>query len=232
MLKGRSDISSATRARDLTVRQRARLGTVKVPFVLVDPIGTVEAGVPTIGATNWAGAVSAVEHLIALGRRRIAHLAGPRHLLCSRARADGYRAAMERAELPVPEGWLRPGEFNNHSGRTELAKLLDETAASGQAPPTAVFAASDLQASGAYTCLRARGLRIPEDISVVGFDDLPVTRWSRPTLTTVRRPLHDMAAMAVRTLVRLIDGEEVDLPRVELSTRLVERESTAPLAAG
>ncbi|MFD7983468.1 LacI family DNA-binding transcriptional regulator [Kitasatospora indigofera] len=213
---------------DLTPRQRARLAAVKVPFVLVDPIGTVEAGVPTIGATNWAGAVSAVEHLIGLGHRRIAHLAGPRQLLCSRARADGYRAAMERAELTVPEGWLRFGEFNDRSGHGELSRLLDEAAAAGQPLPTAVFAASDLQAFGAYTALRERGLRIPEDISVVGFDDLPVTRWSHPTLTTVRQPLHDMAAMAARTLVRLIDGEEVDLPRVELSTRLVERESTAP----
>ncbi|MFG2821562.1 LacI family DNA-binding transcriptional regulator [Kitasatospora sp. NPDC048365] len=213
---------------DLTPRQRARLAALKVPFVLVDPIGTVDAGVPTIGATNWAGAISAVEHLVALGHRRIAHLAGPRQLLCSRARADGYRAAMERADLPVHDGWLRFGEFNDRSGRAELAALLDETAARGDAPPTAVFAASDLQAFGAYTALRERGLRIPEDISIVGFDDVAVACWSDPPLTTVRQPLQEMAAMAARTLVRLIDGEQVDLPRVELATRLLLRSSTAP----
>ncbi|MFB7948559.1 LacI family DNA-binding transcriptional regulator [Kitasatospora phosalacinea] len=214
---------------DLTPRQRARLAALKVPFVLVDPIGTADAGVPTIGATNWAGAISAVDHLIGLGHRRIAHLAGPRQLLCSRARADGYRAAMERAELPVPEGWLRFGEFNDRSGRHELTALLDELASTGQELPTAVFAASDLQAFGAYTALRERGLRIPQDISIVGFDDVPVTRWSDPMLTTVRQPLQDMAAMAARTLLRLVDGEDVDLPRVELATRLVQRESTGPV---
>ncbi|GAA5021433.1 LacI family DNA-binding transcriptional regulator [Kitasatospora paranensis] len=217
---------------DLTPRQRARLAALKVPFVLVDPVGSVDAGVPTIGATNWAGAISAVEHLIGLGHRRIAHLAGPRQLLCSRARADGYRAAMERAELAVPEGWLRFGEFTDRSGRQELAALLDEAAAQGREAPTAVFAASDLQAFGAYTALRERGLCIPQDVSIVGFDDVPVTRWSNPTLTTVRQPLQDMAAMAARTLLRLVDGEQVDLPRVELATRLVARESTAPPAAG
>ena len=93
--------------------------------------------------------------------------------------------------------------------------------------PAAAHAGGDLQAFGAYTALRERGLRTPEDISVVGFDDVPGARWSNPTLTTVRRPLQETAAMAARTLLRVIDGEEVDLPRVELATRLQIRESTA-----
>ncbi|MEU6404323.1 substrate-binding domain-containing protein [Streptomyces sp. NPDC046985] len=213
---------------DLNLRQRTRLTSLGVPFVLVDPVGTVEAGVPTIGATNWAGAVAATEHLIGLGHRRIAHLAGPRQLLCSRARADGFRAAMEGAALEVPEGAVRHGEFNDPSGHAETTALLDEAERSGRPLPTALFAASDLQAFGAYAALRGRGLRVPHDISVVGFDDVPVTRWSDPSLTTVRQPLQAMAAMAARTLLRLIDGEDVDLPRVELATQLVVRDSTAP----
>ncbi|MFD6293868.1 LacI family DNA-binding transcriptional regulator [Streptomyces sp. NPDC060235] len=212
---------------DLNLRQRTKLTSLGVPFVLVDPVGTVEAGVPTIGATNWAGAVAATEHLIGLRHRRIAHLAGPRQLLCSRARADGFRAAMEAAELDVPADHVRYGQFNDRSGHEETNALLDEAERTGRPWPTALFAASDLQAFGAYTALRERGLRIPHDISVVGFDDVPIARWSDPTLTTVRQPLQAMAAMAARTLLRLIDGEDVDLPRVELATQLVVRDSTA-----
>lgn len=212
---------------DLNLRQRTKLTSLGVPFVLVDPVGTVEAGVPTIGATDWAGAVAAAEHLIGLGHRGIAHLAGPRQLLCSRARADGFRAAMEAAELHLPDGQVRYGEFNDASGRAATDALLDEAERTGQPLPTALFAASDLQAFGAYTALRARGLRVPHDISVVGFDDVPVARWSDPALTTVRQPLQVMAAMAARTLLRLIDGEDVDLPRVELATQLVVRDSCA-----
>ncbi|NEA44635.1 substrate-binding domain-containing protein [Streptomyces sp. SID11385] len=213
---------------DLTPRQRARLTALGVPFVLVDPVGNVEAGVPTIGATNWAGAVAATEHLLALGHRDIVHLAGPRHLLCSRARADGFRAAMEAAEIPVREDAVVHGAFDDASGQAQAEALVTAAERGERALPSALFAASDLQALGACAALRARGLRVPRDVSVVGFDDLPVSRWCHPALTTVRQPLQDMAAMAARTLLRLVDGEQVDLPRVELATRLVERESTAP----
>ncbi|MFD0430698.1 LacI family DNA-binding transcriptional regulator [Streptomyces zhihengii] len=203
------------------------LTAMDVPFVLVDPVGSVDALVPTVGATNWAGAVSATEHLIAQGHTRIAHLAGPRHVLCSRARADGFRATMEQAELPVPEEWVPHGEFNDASGRAETARLLDRAEADGSPPPTAVFAASDLQALGAFEVLRARGLAVPGDMSVVGFDDLPVARWTHPPLTTVRQPLLDMAAMAANTLLRIMDGEPAEHLRLELATQLVVRGSTA-----
>ncbi len=213
---------------ELTPQQRKRLVAMGIPFVLVDPVGSVDALVPTVGATNWAGAVSACEHLIGLGHTRIAHLAGPRQLLCSRARADGFHAAMERAELPVPEAWVAYGEFNDRSGRAEMARLLDLTEARGEEPPTAVFAASDLQALGAFEVLRDRGFAIPQDVSVVGFDDLPVARWTHPALTTVRQPLLEMAAMAATTLLRIIDGEHVENLRLEMATELIARASTAP----
>ncbi|MFE7383894.1 LacI family DNA-binding transcriptional regulator [Streptomyces zhihengii] len=212
---------------ELTPQQRRRLTAMDVPFVLVDPVGSVDALVPTVGATNWAGAVSATEHLIAQGHTRIAHLAGPRHVLCSRARADGFRATMEQAELPVPEEWVPHGEFNDASGRAETARLLDRAEADGSPPPTAVFAASDLQALGAFEVLRARGLAVPGDMSVVGFDDLPVARWTHPPLTTVRQPLLDMAAMAANTLLRIMDGEPAEHLRLELATQLIVRGSTA-----
>ncbi|MFF7209735.1 LacI family DNA-binding transcriptional regulator [Streptomyces sp. NPDC008238] len=134
---------------------------------------------------------------------------------------------MEAAGLEVPHEAERHGEFNDTSGYAQTTAPLEEAERSGRPSPTALFAASDLQAFGAYTALRERGLHVPGDISVVGFDDVPVTRWTAPALTTVRQPLQAMAAMAARTLLRLVDGEEVDLPRVELATQLVVRDSTA-----
>ena len=95
-------------------------------------------------------------------------------------------------------------------------------------PFDAVFAASDQMALGVYEALRQRGLRVPDDVSVVGFDDLPQARWSSPPLTTVRQPLDDMGRLAVRTLRRLMDSEEIESPRVELATELIVRDSTAP----
>ncbi|MET9254579.1 LacI family DNA-binding transcriptional regulator [Streptomyces sp. NPDC003717] len=214
----------------LTPHQGRRLTALDVPLVLIDPVGDTDPRVPAVGATNWAGAVGATRHLVDLGHRRIAHLAGPPGPQCSRARADGYRAVLEREGLPVPEGHLTHGDFTDASGRRETARLLDTLDAAGQPPPTALFAASDLQALGAIEVLRARGHRVPEDVSVVGFDDLPVARWSHPQLTTVRQPLHAMAATAARTLLDLLDGEPAGARRVELATDLIVRASTAPPA--
>ncbi|MER5178408.1 LacI family DNA-binding transcriptional regulator [Streptomyces sp. NPDC002896] len=198
-----------------------RLG---VPLVVVDPAGSPAFEVPTVGATNWAGGMAATEHLISLGHRRIGLIAGPPRLLCSRARLDGYRAALEAAGLPYDEKYVVPGDFHHASGFSGCNALLDLAE-----PPTALFASSDQMALGAIEALRRRGLRVPEDMSVVGFDDLPEVRWSSPPLTTVRQPLAEMGKAAARTVLRLAHGEEIDSPRVELATELVVRASTAPV---
>ncbi|WP_217624379.1 LacI family DNA-binding transcriptional regulator [Streptomyces sp. TRM64462] len=196
-----------------------RLG---VPLVVVDPAGSPALDAPTVGATNWAGGLAATEHLLHLGHRRIGFVAGPPRLLCSRARLDGYRAALESAGVTVDENLVVPGDFYHASGFTGCNTLMDL-----EDPPTAVFAASDQMALGAIEALRLRGLRVPEDMSVVGFDDLPEVRWSSPPLTTVRQPLVEMGKTAVRTVLRLAGEEELDAPRVELATELVVRASTA-----
>jgi LacI family transcriptional regulator len=197
-----------------------RLG---VPIVVVDPAGAPALNAPTVGATNWAGGLAATEHLLELGHRRIGFIAGPPRLLCSRARLDGYRAALESAGMPVDEKLTVPGDFYHEAGFNgcETLMALDE-------PPTAVFAASDQMAMGAIEALRRRGLRVPQEVSIVGFDDLPEMRWSAPPLTTVRQPLADMGKVAARTVLRQARGEEIDSPRVELATELVVRASTAP----
>ncbi|MFV2120456.1 LacI family DNA-binding transcriptional regulator [Streptomyces sp. Act-28] len=199
-----------------------RLG---VPLVVVDPAGAPPLGAPTVGATNWAGGLAATEHLLGLGHRRIGFVAGPPRLLCARARRAGYGAALEGAGIAVDDSLVVPGDFHHASGFTGCTALLDL-----EAPPTALFAASDQMALGAVEALRRRGLRVPEDMSVVGFDDLPEVRWSSPPLTTVRQPLVEMGKTAVRTVLRLARDEEPDSARVELATELVVRSSTAPPA--
>ena len=208
---------------DLAPNLHAELRRLHVPTVVVDPAGVPPLDVPTIGATNWAGGMSATDHLLSIGHRRIGFIAGPPRLLCSRARMDGYRAALQAADLPFDENLITPGDFYHETGYDGGSTLLDM-----DDPPTAIFAASDQMAFGVYEAARQRGIRVPDDLSVVGFDDLPGSRWTSPPLTTIRQPLAEMGVLAARTVLRLMDGEELESPRVELATDLVVRHSTAP----
>lgn len=208
---------------DLSVAQRSKLDTRGIPFVVVDPAGEPGHDTPSIGATNWSGGLAATRHLLDLGHRRIAVIGGPDEVLCSRARVDGYRAAVETAGLRVDPHLVRHGDFHVEGGYEQgkaLLRLADR--------PTAIFAGSDLQALGAYEAAREAGLRIPQDLSLVGFDDLPVARWVGPPLTTVRQPLLEMAAAGARLALSLARGEQPAHRRVELATSLVIRQSTAP----
>lgn len=208
---------------DLSEGQRALLKTRSIPLVVVDPTGEPLHDTPSIGATNWSGGLAATRHLLALGHRRIGVIGGPETVLCSRARLDGYRAAMDEADVPFDRDLVRYGNFHVQEGVTEgraLLRLPD--------PPTAIFAGNDLQALGVYQAAREARLHIPEDLSVVGFDDLPVATWVGPPLTTVRQPLVQMAMAGARLALRLARGEQPSQTRVELATELVVRESTAP----
>jgi LacI family transcriptional regulator/LacI family xylobiose transport system transcriptional regulator len=205
----------------LTAQQRGQLATRGIPFVVVDAEGEPPPDVASVGATNWNGGLTATRHLLELGHHRIGVIGGPPGVLCSRARIDGYRAALETAQVPVDEELIRYGDFLADSGRGQGDALL-----SLPDPPTAIFACSDLQAFGVYEAARRHGLRVPEDLSVVGFDDLPLMRWASPPLTTVRQPLQEMAAMATRLVLALGRGETPQNQRVELATALVIREST------
>jgi LacI family transcriptional regulator len=203
------------------------LGTVldqlNVPVVTLDPGARAAAKLPSIGAANWLGARTATEHLIALGHRRIGTITGSKGgLLCSRARLDGYRAAIEGAGIAEDPSLIKHGEFEYRSGIVAAQQLLDHAD-----PPTAIFAFSDYIALGVYEAARMRGLSIPEQLSVVGFDDLPAARWASPPLTTVRQPLEDMGRLAARTVLNLAGRKALESPRMELNTRLIERGSTA-----
>ncbi|MDX3644405.1 LacI family DNA-binding transcriptional regulator [Streptomyces sp. MB09-02B] len=203
--------------------QRALLTSRSIPFVVMDPAGDPGDDVPSIGATNWQGGLAATRHLVELGHRRIGAISGPSRMICSRARVDGYRAALETAGLPVAADLIKAGDFHHETGYRLGLDLLRRPDR-----PTAVFAGNDLQALGLYEAARELGLRIPEDLSVVGFDDLPVARWVGPPLTTVRQPLMEMAEAAARLVLDLgrQDGGPAAATRVELATSLVVRSST------
>jgi LacI family transcriptional regulator len=208
---------------DLSESIRAQLRTRDIPFVVVDPTGEPLHDTPSVGATNWNGGLTATRHLLSLGHRRIGVIGGPQDILCSRARLDGYRAAMDEAGVPVDPRLITHGHFHVDEGIQKgraLLRLPDR--------PTAIFSGNDLQALGVYQAAREMRLHIPEDLSVVGFDDLPVAQWVGPPLTTVRQPLIEMAEAAAELVLALARGEEPAQTRVELTTELIVRESTAP----
>jgi DNA-binding LacI/PurR family transcriptional regulator len=210
----------------LTERQRRELGARGLPFVVIDPTAEPGPEVSSVGATNWSGGLAATRHLVELGHKRIGIITGPPELLSSRARLDGYRAALERAGLSVDDQMVRVGDFRVKAGFEQAKALL------GLAErPTAIFAGNDLGALGVLRAARQAGLRVPEDLSVVGFDDIPLAEWSNPSLTTVHQPLTEMAAVAVQTLLASAEGGESITRRVELATDLIVRESTAPPGA-
>jgi LacI family transcriptional regulator len=196
----------------------------KIPFVVVDHRGELDSDVPSVGATNWFGGHTAVEYLISLGHRRIAMITGPASHRCSRDRLAGYRTALEDAGIAVDPTLIRPGDFTQLAGCEQTSVLLDLPD-----PPTAIFAGCDAQAMGVYSTLHARGLSIPADMSVIGFDDVAIASLVTPALTTVRQPLTEMGRTATRMLLRNIADEPLDSMRVELTTTLLVRDSCAPL---
>ncbi|BFO16603.1 hypothetical protein SHKM778_29910 [Streptomyces sp. KM77-8] len=208
---------------ELSDPQYAWLRQHRIPFVMIDPVLEPPPGVVSVGAANWQGGVTATEHLLALGHERVAVVAGYRHSLCADARIAGYRSALAAAGVRHRPEYIRhagPGEGAAGRRMRELLELPE--------PPTAVFVSSDRMALGVYEALAERRLRVPDDMSVVGFGDLPEARWLTPALTTVRQPLSEMAATALRLLLRMMDGHRLESTRTELSTRLVARASTAP----
>ncbi|MEV6168799.1 LacI family DNA-binding transcriptional regulator [Streptomyces sp. NPDC051954] len=207
---------------ELTPSQYSWLDQHRIPYVMIDPVLEPPPGVVSVGAANWQGGVTATEHLLSLGHERIAVVAGHRRTMAGNARLAGYRSALASAGLRQRPEYVRHAGFDETVARVRMLELLDLPE-----PPTAVFVCSDRMALGVYEALSEHGLKVPHDMSVVGFDDLPESRWVAPALTTVRQPLSEMAATALRLLARMMDGHRPESTRTELSTRLVERASTA-----
>jgi len=206
-----------------TAEQHAQLAASGIPLVAADPTGQPHQAVPSVGAANWSGAVAAARHVLDLGHRRIGVLGGPGEILCARERLEACRAALEISGVPLEPRLVRTGRFFFEDGLALGHELL-----SHPDPPTAVLCGNDLQALGVYEAARQLGMRIPQDLSVVGFDGIDPGSWCGPPLTTVRQPFRDIGAAAANLLLSLIAGEELGQTRIELPTTLVVRASTAP----
>ncbi|WP_238439558.1 LacI family DNA-binding transcriptional regulator [Microbacterium sp. JZ31] len=202
----------------IIVTPTVAIDDASVPVVALDP-HTGPTGPAVIDTDNVGGARTATEHLIALGHRRIAHLRGRTDLVSAQQREAGYRDALAAAGIPVDEGLILDGGY-----RAAMATAAADAMLSRDDRPTAVFAANDVTALEVVRVATARGLRVPDDLSVVGFDDLPTAAAGRPGLTTIRQPLLEMGASAVHLLLSMLGGGPSE--HIRMPTELVVRDST------
>lgn len=196
----------------------------QVPVVLVGYC-RAETALPVVRADNYQGARAATAHLLELGHRRIAFLAGTAFTGQSQAREQGYRDVLAEAGLAA-SAQVVDGDFQQYTGYEATLRLLAQPQ-----PPTAIFAANDFMAFGAMDAIKASGLRVPEDISVLGFDDVQQAGYVFPRLSTVRQPFADISEQAVRLLIQRIEHPEQDAQTIELPSELVLRDSTGPAPA-
>jgi DNA-binding LacI/PurR family transcriptional regulator len=185
------------------------------------------AGVgPSVTVDDARGARTGVEHLLALGHRRIGYIAGPAYADVARRRLEGVRAALREAGLRLGPGLLVHGALAEDAGFGAMETLLG-----ARRPPTAVAIWSPTAAVGALAAAKRRGLRVPEDVSIVAFQDIPLASFLDPPLATVRMPVREMADRAVEILLALVNGQARESVVVRSRPELVERGSTAPPAA-
>lgn len=197
-----------------------------LPFIIVDPVDTRHRRMVSVGSSNWSGARTAAEHLIGLGHRRIAWIGGPEASDAARDRRLGYQAALDSAGLEIEPALIRSGPFAVATGAERARDLLT----SGDRP-TAIMAADDEIAVGVLATAHSLGIRVPEELSVTGFDDTPQAAWTTPPLTTVYQNLEGMGAMAVQTILVMAEGRSPTSTHVELATSLTVRTSTAAAPA-
>jgi LacI family transcriptional regulator len=198
------------------------------PYVVVDQVDP-QYHSSMVDATNWQGAYDATRYLIELGHRRIGFIKGLEAIQSAADRLAGYKAALADYHLPYDETIVVEGDFFTPSGYNTARQLIRKVPR-----PTAIFAANDLMALGAMQAIQEQGLSIPQDISVVGFDDIPQASTVHPRLTTVRQPLEQMGRIAVNLLIEQIEhsvNHDVTPRRVTLATRFVERESCQRVAS-
>lgn len=178
------------------------------------------SNLPTVSIDNISAARKATEHLIKLGHRRIAHITGPMNVILSRDRLKGYKQAMESYELEVDPILIQEGDFYYKTGYNLMLKLLFI-----ENPPTAVFAANDEMAIGAIKAIQSQGLKVPEDIAIVGFDNIKMSAIFSPSLTTIGQPTYKIGEKAMNLLLDLIRGKKLSKNQFVLDDKLIIRES-------
>lgn len=199
------------------------------PVVIIDPRIDLPDGIPVVCAAHSSGALQATQHLVELGHQRIGAISGPPGWMATQERLRGYHAALASAGMLPDPRLVVPSDWTPDGGRAAATSLVRR-----DAPPTAIFAFNDGMAAGAVQAATAFGMRVPDDISIVGFDDTIEAQVAVPALTTVRQPLAELGRTAVSLLLRQLENRRLEPLRVELETRLTRRESTgnAPLQDG
>jgi LacI family transcriptional regulator len=199
-----------------TLRQR------HFPYVLIDYLSERQ-NIPSVTTTNFQGAYDAVSYLLSLGHQRIGFITGTMSLGCAQERLAGYKTALQDHAIVVDQQLISEGDFLQKQGYTCTQELLNL-----EQPPTAIFASNDVMAFGAMEAARERGYRLPDDLSIIGFDDIPQTTHVHPHLTTVRQPLEEMGRSAALLLLQYIVQPDAPIERIELPTELIIRQSCAP----
>jgi LacI family transcriptional regulator len=197
------------------------LNEFHIPAVSIATVGHDELA-PSVDVDNVAGARLATEHLLALGHRRIAHITGDYVLRSGIERRDAFLNTMAEAGVPVPPEYVMPGQYTSPSGLEGTLALL-----SLPEPPTAIFAASDNIAQGVYRAARLKGVSVPDQLSVVGFDNFLAGDLFDPPLTTIHQPLQEIGAAAAHLLLQSIQREEIPQSTTLFPPKLIVRESTA-----
>jgi LacI family transcriptional regulator len=189
------------------------------PVVVVDP--NVEThGCPAVIATNRDGALTAVEYLISLGHRRIGFISGRPELQSAARRLQGYQDGLARVGIPLDPDLIQTGDYSRQMGFACAQCLLNLPD-----PPTAIFASNDQSATGAIKAIHEAGLRVPDDVSVVGFDNVPEVAYNHPGLTTVDQSIDKMGYIAAEMLISLIEGDSLESDLYKVPTRLIVRDS-------
>ena len=196
-----------------------------LPFVLIHNQGGLQSTAPSVRITSWEGGFIATTYLINLGHQRIAYIGKTARARDAIERIAAYRAALDAVGLPLDPDLQCDGDFTEADGYTATKWLLELPE-----PPTAIFAGNDRQAVGVYQALHELGMSVPDDISVIGFDNLSYTEMMNPPLTTVHAPRLELGRTATTMLLRLINEEPLEMTRMVLPTLFIERQSCKPLA--
>ena len=196
------------------------------PYVIINDLKEFDDFSPTIGITNWQGAYDGTRYLLGLGHRRIGLVGGPAAMRSASERLDAYQTALADANVPFDPQLVQRGDYIPERGFEAANILLDLPN-----PPTAIFATNDFSAQGVYNAVMARGLRIPDDVSILGFDDIPLASYCTPALTTLAQPISEIAAAAVDGLLAELESDPAPPAHSRVfRPTLVVRGSTAPPA--
>lgn len=208
----------------IVVTPAATTFSTAAPVVAVDP-NNVCPDCPAVIANNRIGAMAAMEHLINLGHRCIGFIGGRPDLQSAVRRLQGYQDALRQADIPLAPELIQVGDYSTETGFVCARQLLNLSK-----PPTAIFAANDQSAMGVLEAAREAGLRVPDDLSVVGFDNIPEAAYSNPALTTVDQFIDKMGYVATEMLIGLIQGEPLESDLYKMPTQLIVRDSCQAIA--